>query len=613
MAHESFEDEEVAKVLNAGFVSVKVDREERPDIDEVYMSVCQAMTGSGGWPLTIIITPDKKPFFAGTYLPRESKYGRTGLIELLERIEKLWHTKREELAQNSEKIAGHFSGIAQSGAEEAEAEVTIRSAYKYLKTLYESEYGGFSQSPKFPSPHYLLFLLKYWKAYGDEDAMKMVENTLAHMYRGGIFDHVGGGFSRYSTDRIWLMPHFEKMLYDNAMLLLAYSECYAATGKGLYRDVVRKTAAYVMRDMQSEKGGYYSAEDADSEGEEGKFYVWEYEELEKLLTDDELCLLEARFGVTKQGNFEGKNILNMINAAGGGGELETSALGKLYDVRKKRVPPFKDTKVIASWNGLMIEAMSRAGAVTGDKEFIISAAKAADFVLGSMKDEKGLHGIYIDGALSEKAFIADYANMGGALTSLYAATLDARYLKKALGFAKEMTDVFWDEGEKRFYMCAKGDEELFIRPRDDYDGAMPSGNSSAITLLLKLKDLTGQDRMGKALDSAIEAFVPVAAQTPGAYVHFISTLLSESVAHRQVVIAAGKDNGEALQAYRSVQSAFLPFTTAIYYDKSAEMDSLIPELVQYKTKDEFAGYVCENFTCKKPAADQARLMKELGL
>ena len=612
MAHESFEDKEVAKALNDSFISVKVDREERPDIDEVYMSVCQAMTGSGGWPLTIIMRPDKKPFYAGTYLPRESAFGRTGLIELLERVAELWETDREGLVSNGEKITGYFSGKAQVERKTVDVEKIIRGAYSHIKNSYEEEYGGFSQSPKFPSPHYLLFLLKYWKAYGDDDALRMAEHTLGAMYRGGIFDHVGGGFSRYSTDRQWLVPHFEKMLYDNALLLLAYSEGYAATGNELYKTVTQNIAAYVMRDMQSLEGGFYSAEDADSEGKEGKYYVWDYAELEKLLTDDELCLLEARYGVSKRGNFEGKNILNLINAAGKGGALETSALGKLYEARRKRVPPFKDTKIMASWNGLMIEALARAGEVFGDKECLISAAKAADFVLGNMTGGK-LHGSYKEGTLSKKAFLADYANMAGALAELYSATLDTKYLEKAMGLVKEMIDSFWDKGEKRFFMCAKGEEELFMRPRDEYDGAMPSGNSSAITVLAKLKDMTGLDWIREALGSAVEGFAPTAAGTPGAYVHFISSLLSESVPHRQVVIAAGKDDIEALEAYRTIRRSFLPFTTAIYYDKSEQMKALVPDLEQYDTEEPFAGYVCENFACKKPVADPDGLMRELGL
>ncbi|MDD5016969.1 MAG: thioredoxin domain-containing protein [Eubacteriales bacterium] len=614
MAHESFEDKEVAQILNAGFVSVKVDREERPDIDEVYMSVCQALTGSGGWPLTVIMSADKMPFFAGTYLPKNTAYGRMGLIELLAKVMVMWQKDRGSLTQNREKIRVFFDQTDETRADvAADSRKILNKAYEYISSLFDGEYGGFSVSPKFPTPHYLLYLLHYWKAYDKKDALLMVEKTLGHMYRGGIFDHIGYGFSRYSTDSKWLVPHFEKMLYDNAMLLLAYTDAYAATGNAEYHGVAQKIATYLLRDMRSPDGGFYSAEDADSEGVEGKYYVWDYRELKNELTEDELCFLEARYGVKNGGNFEGKNILNLIDARLEGGELETAVIKKLYSMRDKRVRPFRDEKISASWNGLAIEALVFAGVFFDEPVYIAAARNAADFILSEMTGKDGtLYGTYKDGRRS-KAFLADYANAANALIALYTATLEMGYIDKAVSLVKDMIRLFWDEAEKRFYMTPKGDEALFMRPRDDYDGAMPSGNSSAVMCLVRLFNLKGDADIKKTLDNAIKGFVPKADLSPGAHMHFLSAMMTYTMPHRQVVIASDRDNQNTMDAYMAINHAYLPFTTVIYYDKSAEMDKVFPELAQYKTDAAFSAYVCENFTCKRPIHTSIELKKELGL
>ena len=610
MAHESFESQDVADILNAGFVSVKVDREERPDIDEVYMSVCQAMTGSGGWPLTILMTADKKPFFAGTYFPKGSEFGRMGLTELIEKIIGIWSKDRESLIQNSQKIFELFKDTGDGARHEAaDQKAILEKAFDDIKGSFDAQYGGFSYSPKFPAPHYLLYLLHYWKAYGDPKTLDMVETTLEHMYRGGIFDHVGYGFSRYSTDHQWLVPHFEKMLYDNAMLLLAYTECFAATGKQKYQDIGKKIATYVLRDMRSPDGGFYSAEDADSEGVEGKYYVWDYSELENLLSGDELRLLEERYGVTRRGNFEGKNILNLTGEDTG--DMD-AVFKKLYDVRLKRIPPFKDTKISASWNGLMIEALARAGAVMGEPAYIESAKKAADFVLSEMIGEKGgLSGSYKDGRRSEKGFLGDYANMINALTALYSVALDIRYLQEAARLAEDMIQIFWDEDEDRFYMCKKEEEELFFRPRDEYDGAMPSGNASAITALLRLCNLTGHAQFCETVDRAMNVFSVKANASPGSYVHFLTSLLVRLIPHRQVMISAERVDKAAVDTYATIARRFLPFTTVIYYDRSSQTDESFPKLSGDKTTEPFAGYVCENFSCQNPVYSREDLLLAL--
>ncbi|NLY81574.1 MAG: thioredoxin domain-containing protein [Clostridiales bacterium] len=609
MAHESFENEEASEVLNSGFVSIKVDREQRPDIDEVYMSACQAMTGSGGWPLSIFMTADKKPFFAGTYFPRRAAYGSVGFIELCTNISRLWNIDRPSLLKNSEVIIDYLSKESTQSGATPDSDLIIDACYSSLKSSFESKYGGFSQSPKFPAPHNILFLLKYGKANNDSDAMHMAEHTLVQMYRGGIYDHIGGGFSRYSTDREWLVPHFEKMLYDNAMLLLAYSEAFSRTKNKEYNKVIDGIANYVLRDMRSENGAFFSAEDADSEGVEGKFYVFGYEELKSEISTDELRWLESNFGVSRKGNFEGENILRITGSSGDDGKI----LKKLYDLRSKRTRPFKDTKISVSWNGLMIEALCRAGEVTGNRDYIDSAKQAAEFILEKVNENGELFGIYKEGAKPTKAFLSDYANFANGLIELYLATLELKYLKEAKSQAELIVSFFWDDEQSRFYMTRKGGEELFIRPKDEYDGAMPSGSSCAVKCLSSLTKLTGDTNTSNMLDKAVMGLLGSAEGMPGAYVHFISSLFDKTVPHRQIIISARKDNDQALQVYRRLQKEYLPFTTLIFYDGSLEAEQVFPQLRNYDSSHAFAAYVCENFACQSPIYNPKELLEILGL
>ena len=610
MERESFENEDIASLLNAGFVSIKVDREERPDIDEVYMSVCQAMTGSGGWPLTIIMTPDKKPFFAGTYLPPNNKYGRTGLDSLLARVMRLWQEERATLIEHSEKVAGYFKEDRTSGGE-GNAEKALGDASHVLRSMYEPKYGGFSPAPKFPMPHYMLFMMHEWKAQGNGDALEMAGHTLKCMAQGGIYDHVGGGFSRYSTDGRWLVPLFEKMLYDNALLLRAYAEMYAITQDAAFRRVAAHTAEYIMRDMQSPDGGYYSAEDADSEGEEGRFYVWDEAELADMLTGEELLRLRDRWGLTAAGNFEGKTILNRIGTAHEPDESDAALLNKLYGIRQKRVPPFKDMKVSASWNGLMIEGMARAGTVLGDGMLVESAEAAARFVLSRIAKEYVLVcGTYLNGT-GGPAFLADWANMANGMLTLYTATRHPEWLKNAKVLVDGMLRLFADD--KGFSMVSKGAETLLMAPRDTYDGAMPSGTACAVWTLQRLYRLTGEEKWRVALQAAVDALLPSAESSPPSHIHLLTALMSESMPHRQVIIAAPPDGTEAAEAYRKIIRRFDPFSTVIWYDGSSEMETLLPSVVEYKTDKAFAAYVCENYNCKAPVFTLKELFAALNI
>ena len=610
MERESFENEDIAKLLNAGFVSIKVDREERPDIDEVYMSVCQAMTGSGGWPLTIIMTPDKKPFFAGTYLPPNSKYGRTGLDSLLARVTRLWQEERTALIEHSEKVAGYFTEDRVSG-DEGDAEKALKDASRALRSMYEPKYGGFSPAPKFPMPHYMLYLMHEWKVRGNADALDMAAHTLRCMALGGIYDHVGGGFSRYSTDRRWLVPHFEKMLYDNALLLQAYVEMYAITQNETFKRIGTHTAEYIMRDMQSPEGGYYSAEDADSEGEEGRFYVWDEAELADVLTAEELQRLRDRWGLTAAGNFEGKTILNRIGADDEPDEHDATLMNKLYSIRQKRVPPFKDMKVSASWNGLMIEGMARAGTVFGDGTLVESAAAAARFVFSRMAEENGLVcGTYLNGT-GGPAFLADWTNMTNGLLALFAATRDIEWLKNAKMLADGMLRLFADKSG--FSMAPKGAETLLMAPRDTYDGAMPSGNACAVWALQRLYRLTGEEKWREAMQTAVDALLPSAESSPPSHIHLLTALMGESIPHRQIIIAAPSHSTEAADAYQKIIRRFDPFSTVVWYDGTSEMEALLPSVAGYKSDKAFAAFVCENYNCKAPVFTPKELFGALNI
>ncbi len=609
MAHESFENDEAAALLNAHFVPVKVDREERPDIDTVYMNVCQAMTGSGGWPLTVIMTPDKKPFFAGTYFPLRNKYGRIGLIELLNRLTAIWNEEHDTIVKRADNIAAQLSE-AYAFAEASETDMAAEDGVSALEEMFEKRFGGFSHAPKFPMPHNLLFLLADWKYNDRQSSLDMVSATLTHMARGGLFDHVGGGFARYSTDEKWLVPHFEKMLYDNALLLQAYAQAFAVTGKSAFRYAAEKTAGYLMRDMQTVQGGYAAAEDADSEGEEGKFYVWSHAELKTVLTQDELALIETRYGVKPQGNFEGKTILNRIGVAGCADDADEAVLSKLFELRERREHPFKDTKISAAWNGLAVQGMAETGLLLGRGDYIESAQKAADFVLTHMMNGEGLTcGTYMNGP-GGPAFLADYANMANALIALYKATHRLDYLEKAKSLASQMLSLFRDD--KGFSMTSANAETLFMHPRDDDDGATPSGTSSAVLALVSLAHLTGEPEWQVAADSAVNDVLPMAAASPPSHTYFLYALLLHSAPHRQIVIAAPPESVDASRVCAQLAERYDPFTTVIRYDGQAETDSVLPHYAQYKTDAPFAAYVCENFACRQPIFSSEEIMRSIN-
>ena len=637
MAHESFEDPQVAKLINDAFVPIKVDREERPGIDQIYMTACQMMTGRGGWPLTIIMTPDKKPFFAATYIPKAGRFGSSGLLELIPRIKDLWTNDRNRLLDSAEKISINLNQLRTPEAGTALDESALTNAYEGLCQLFDLQNGGFGSAPKFPTPHNLLFLLRYWKRNNDANALDMVETTLQAMRIGGVYDHVGFGFHRYSTDARWFAPHFEKMLYDQALLAMAYSEAYQATHKVEYANTAREILAYVLRDMTSEDGGFYSAEDADSEGVEGKFYLWSVEELKALLDKDEFSLLMNLFDIQEGGNFEierGLNILalrsSLEDAASVYGipekEIRERLSGirtKLFAAREKRVHPYKDDKILTDWNGLMIAAYAKAAQVLGqgqapddqwlgDQDYSLAAIRAADFILAKMRQPDGrlLHR-YRDGPGIE-ANLDDYSFMIWGLIELYEAVFDTKYLQAALDLNKIMIDHFWDNESGGFYFSPDDGERLLARRKEIYDGAVPSGNSVAMLNLLRLSRLTGNHQYEELADKIGQAFSAQVSRQPSAYAMLMATLDFGIGPAYEVVVVGDPGVQDTLDMLKALGSRFIPSKVVIVVDSGKETPAIFRLAGFTKNLSAIGGsataYVCANQSCDLPTTDAARML-----
>jgi uncharacterized protein len=602
MERESFEDEEAAEVLNKYFVSIKVDREERPDIDSIYMSVCQALTGSGGWPLTILMTPDKKPFYAGTYFPKNSKYGRPGLIDMLHSVEDAWKNKRQDLIDSSDDITRAVEKSASTGRKSKLSKATLEQAYEEYRGSFDPVFGGIGKAPKFPIPHNLLFLLRYYYSFGEKEALDIVGKTLESMYKGGIFDHVGYGFSRYSVDRKWLVPHFEKMLYDNSLLVMAYVETYQATKEEFYKEAAEKIFTYILRDMTSPEGGFYSAEDADSEGEEGKFYVWDIDEILEVLGEEDGKLYCAYYDITGHGNFEHKNIPNLIAQ-----ELEeiennkelkdklNKLRAKLFEYREKRVHPYKDDKILTAWNGFMIAALAYGGRVFNNNTYTEAAERAVHFIYDKLIDEKGrLLARYRDGEAAYLAYLEDYAFLTWSLIELYENSFNTEYLNKALDLNKAMIEHFYDEKDGGFYLYSKDTEQLIIRPKEAYDGAIPSGNSVATLNMIRLSRITGDEKLEEMAQRQLEVFSGSIASIPSSHSVFLMALLYSQIGGKSVVIAGHKEDTSAKAMLAEINNRYLPFTTT----------ALNINTEQYKLVDnKAAAYICQNYSCSQPVTE----------
>jgi len=616
MEKESFEDQEVADILNKNFVSIKVDREERPDIDHIYMTACQALSGYGGWPMTIFMTPDKKPFYAATYLPKNDRMGMPGLISILDMISEAWKNKRESLLNTGNKIVRFLEEQNEYDDTFGIDYETIHDSYSAFKYAYDKIYGGFGSEPKFPTPHNLSFLLRYWHATKEEFALEMVEETLMSMYKGGIFDHIGFGFSRYSTDKKWLVPHFEKMLYDNALLAIAYLETYQATGKQEYAKVAESIFAYVLRDMTSTEGGFYSAEDADSEGEEGRFYLWTPDEVISVLGKEEGKKFCKYYDITPEGNFEGKNIPNLLGGIIPENDIEfvEKARGKLFAEREKRVHPHKDDKILTGWNGLMIAAMAIGGRTLGNEWYTKAAEKAAEFIFSKLIREDGrLMARYREGEAAFPAYADDYAFMIWGLIELYETTYKPEYLKKAVKLNEDLIKYFWDEENGGLYVYGSDSEQLLTRPKEAYDGATPSANSVSAMNFLRLSHLTGNHHLEELAQKVFELFGSDIERMPTGHASFLSAFLFSQSQVRDIVIVDENKSRNAELMINELRKGFKPFTVSMLYTKEyRELSDIAPFIETYKPIDGKAtAYVCENYSCQPPVTDVEKLKEML--
>lgn len=631
MAHESFEDETAAQILNQGYICIKVDREERPDIDAVYMSVCQAVTGSGGWPLTIVMTPEQKPFFAGTYFPKERYYGRPGLVDILRELLSLWKERREELVRAGEEITAAINRTG-SAANPGDSRISrkdnaiLKKAYQIFAQQFDPVWGGFGSAPKFPAPHNLLFLMRY--AEEEEgcradregsEALRMAEKTLDAMAEGGIHDHIGGGFSRYSTDERWLVPHFEKMLYDNALLILAYLEIYRLTGKEKYADTVRHTADYILRELTDVRGGFYCGQDADSDGVEGKYYVFTPEETESVLGKDDGQAFCRLYGITEEGNFEGKSIPNRIGQAESERERETRLAGckegtekngsersawiqAMYEYRLRRTKLHKDDKILLSWNAWTILAFARAGAVLKEDGYLEAAKRAQRFIETHMTGEDNrLYLRYRDGEMAHKGQLEDYAVYTLALLELYGVTFRTEYLGNAILRAQQMAEFFEDSEAGGYYISASDAGRLIARPKEIYDGAIPSGNSAAAMALQRLALLTGENRWQEAAGRQLGFCAGEIQEYPAGYSYALLAMADALYPHKELVCTVSGRISEGLRMQLAELAAGGMSILVKTEDNKEELAECAPFTAEYPIPQEGEMYyLCEDGACRAP-------------
>lgn len=636
MEKESFADRDVAALLNKYFVPVKVDREERPDIDQVYMVVTQSISGRGGWPNNVFLTPDKKPFYAGTYFPKETRWGLPGLMQLLPKIAEIWKNDRQKIMDSADRITAQLVGMDKPAPDKALDTNTLETTRTILAESYDHEYGGFGPAPKFPTPHKLTFLIRHHYYNADEQALEMAENTLTQMRFGGIHDHLGFGFHRYSTDAQWLVPHFEKMLYDQALLSLAYTEAYQATGKRFYAQTVREIFTYILRDMTSPEGGFYSAEDADSEGIEGKFYLWTTAQVKEVLGKEEFENYKKIYNLADDGNFQSpeadqstpNNILHLkrdpIDSAAKLGISEENlplrlekSRRQLFNTRAERIHPFKDDKILTDWNGLMIAALAKAGRALAEPQYIAAAEKASNFILRKLQDNNGrLVKRYRLGKAGLPAHLDDYAFVVWGLLELYQSTYKPAYLRETIRLTDLMLTHFWDAQNGGLFPTADDSEKLLIRNKQIHDGAIPSGNSVAMFNLLRLGHITGNTEYLNRAEAVTRAFSGQVAKYPAGYTHLMMALEYALNPSYEVVIAGkieAEDTGAMLDALRR---SFLPGKIVVLRPadnkEAAEIIRMAPYTEYMVPRDGKAtAYVCTNFECQLPTTDVSQMLASL--
>ncbi len=627
MEKECFNDDQVAELMNQTFVSIKVDREERPDLDAAYMAVCQTMGRSCGWPLNVIMSPDKNPFFISSYIPKDNRYGTVGMLSLVPQIGEIWKKQKSEMETIGKELKEQIELDTEITGENELDKADIDNAYDQLFLRFDSENGGFGTAPKFPSPSNLLFLLRYWNRTKNKTAWDMVEKTLRSMRLGGIFDQIGLGFHRYSTDAQWLVPHFEKMLYDQALLTLAYIEAFQASGAQKFMITAKETLDYVLRDLASAEGGFYSAEDADSEDEEGKFYLWTSEEIKLSLPPADADLAIKLFDIKPNGNYfdppkgnNGKNILHFSKPLDQFA-LESNLtvdeligkLGKitkiLFRVRENRVHPSKDDKILVDWNGLMIAALARAGQVFGEQKYLEAASKAADFVLKEMKTQDGkLYHRYVKGDRAFLGFLDDYSFFVFGLIELYEAGFDEKYLTVGVELTKKMVAEFWDKQNGGFFFSAKDADEAVPRIKQSYDGAAPSGYSVALLNLLRLSQITGQTSFEDYAKKMIDASAEEVKSQPLGH-SFLLVGLDFALGPSSNLVLVGESNNLDTQSMRAaLRKNYLPNLTVTLW--TAEKAKVTPPGVNYEKIDgKTTAYVCLNQTCMPPTTSVEKMLE----
>ncbi len=613
MEHESFEDPEIGEILRENFISIKVDREERPDLDQIYMMAVQILTRHGGWPMSVFLTPDLKPFYGGTYFPPEDRHGMPSFRRVLESVAHAWRERRTDVLDGAENLTENVRAAMHLDVGTGTlSEDLLAQALRQLAQRFDRRYGGFGAAPKFPHPMDLRLLLRIAQRFesNKDTAMAMVTSTLDHMAMGGMYDQLGGGFHRYSTDAEWLVPHFEKMLYDNALLAVTYLEAYQSTGQAFYREVAEETLGYVLREMTSPEGPFYSTQDADSERVEGKFFVWTLKEVEQIVGTDEAKLFADVYAVTAEGNWEGHNILHRSRTYEQEAKLQRIGEGELrqrletdkrilFEARSKRVWPGRDEKVLTAWNALMIAAFARAAAVLERPEYEQAAVKAADFLLTRMRTHEGRL-LRTTGAGAQpklNGYLEDYAYLIDALVSLYEATFEPRWVVASEELANVMVEQFWDDAEGGFFFTGKDHETLIARTKDPHDNATPSGNAMAATGLLRLYRLTGKnawlDKATKTLElySTLLASAPLAAGQMLIALDFYLGPVSE--------IAVIGERAAVQPALALLRQKFRPHMVIAWTAPQARADRVA--LLKDKTaQGDVTSYICQDFACKAP-------------
>ena len=626
MERESYEDDAIADLMNRLFVNVKIDREERPDLDGIFMNAVQMLSGQGGWPLNVFLTPDGKPFFGGTYFPPEDRQGMPGWSRVLRSVSEAYESRRDEVTSAADQVVEKLHSMFTSFTGSASSlDKAPEAAFDKFKQEFDQEFGGFGLAPKFPQPMNLEFLLRRYAQTKDQNALQMVEKSLLAMARGGIYDHVGGGFHRYSTDSRWLVPHFEKMLYDNALLGRVYLHTYQVTKTPFYREIVEQTLDYILREMSSSDGAFYSAQDADSEGVEGKFYVWSQDEIRSLLTEQDAAITERFFGVSSEGNFEGENILYVSEdreVLATDFEITVEELSEklsnirtvLREARAKRIAPETDDKILIAWNSMMVRTFAEASVVLDRSDYRQAAIQCASFMLTMMREDDRLKRTFRAGRSHLNAYLEDYALLADALLAVYEITFDPQWLEEAQTIARVMIEYFLAVPENLFYDTSYDHEKLIVRPRDVFDNAVPSGNAAAADALLKMSDLIGDEELRTIASKNIESVGELMLRSPQAAGQWLCTLEFLLSTPKEIVVIGMQSNNETKALMHAIYDDYRPTTLVVGAEPGALAN--VAHLPLFEGREMLDGkstvYVCENYTCMMPVTSSSALADQLA-